>query len=322
MIERQVAKKARTYALVSVMRLNTCMQLVCSILAVRGIQIIDELRPGKHDLWTTIFVAAVILMSASHSAILNCLGIDAYYLDIPDNEEPGGRHTPLVHLRVDNFQTDDLCYQWTNFTRSELQEVIGLWGLPERIVVPRNGTTAQYIFNNEELVIYFLNAAKSADRKADICSMKLGGDDGRWGVGCNWLVRYLDTRYEHLLGPESLGLWVDQIGEFARKLGEAAATDRYQRDEDGNIIRWLPGLDINPADFGPFAILDCNETRVCTPGSGPAGDWEDAPRKEGWYPIQRAFFGGHHKQHALKTLTIILPNGLEAALFGPVSVRP
>lgn len=319
--ERLVAKKARTHACDALERINTSAQLVCSILAARGLQVIDS-HGLQNDVWAVLFLAAVNFLSGCYSTLIHCLAIDAYFLDIPNNEEPGGRHTPLAHKRIDDFPTDDHAYQWTNFNRAELRDLIRLWGLPENFEVPRKGTAAHYVFNNEELVIFFLNAMKSADRKTDICTMKLGGDDGRWGVGCNWLVRYLDARYSHLLGPESLGLWIDDVPYFAQKMGEAAAQDRYQRDRNGNVIRWLPGLDIDPADFGPFGILDCNETRVCTPGSGPEGDWEDAPRKQGWYEIQRAFFGGHHKQHGLKTLTIILPNGIEAGFFGPVSVRP
>jgi hypothetical protein len=321
-IERQAAKKARKYACCAIDRMKTVIQLICSLLTVRELGILNaRLGVGEHDVWSTLFLASVTLFTGYYTVMSDCLALDAFYLDIPDNEEQGGRHTPMQHKRIDDFPTDDHAYQWTNFNRSELHEIIRLWDLPEQILVPRSGTTAHYVFNNQELVIFFLNAMKSGERKADICSMKIGGDDGRWGVGYNWLIRYLDARYAHLVGPESLALWLDQIPYFARKMGEAAAKEHFQRDEDGTVLQYLPGLDIDPNDFGPFALIDCNETRICRPGSGPAGDWLDAPRKDGWYEMQRAFFGGHHKEHALKTMTVILPNGIEAALFGPVSVR-
>jgi hypothetical protein len=46
-----------------------------------------------------------------------------------------------------------------------------------------------------------------------------------------------------------------------------------------------------------------------------------ARNRPNWYVSQRAFYLGHHRHHALRTLTFGVPNGMTAAVFGPCSAR-
>jgi hypothetical protein len=46
-----------------------------------------------------------------------------------------------------------------------------------------------------------------------------------------------------------------------------------------------------------------------------------ASQRPSWYAKQRAFYGGHHKHHAVKALALCLPNGMTAAVFGPCSAQ-
>ena len=82
-----------------------------------------------------------------------------------------------------------------------------------------------------------------------------------------------------------------------------------------------PGVKFDHLDFFIFGFGDCSDWRIATPKSGPDDDYYGAARKPEWYVTQRAFFGGHHKWHAVKTLHYSLPNGLSAAMFGPVTAR-
>ena len=40
---------------------------------------------------------------------------------------------PLAHLRMDNFQNDEHCENWTRFKKSELLDLVGRLGLEIQI---------------------------------------------------------------------------------------------------------------------------------------------------------------------------------------------
>jgi hypothetical protein len=271
--------------------------------------------------WTRIVLMATMTLSNSIQIVLSCIEIDSMLIDVPENEERGNLHLPMQHVRIDLFASDDFSKKWTNFTRAQLRQLKQLWGLGETVRVPRDGGTNHCSFNAEELMTFTLDALKTGDPKNEMSTKLIGGDDGRWGAGHNWLVGCLDNRHQHLLGPASLHFWMDNVPEFAAKMGEAARLDQPIKDTRGNATGHARGLDIHPDEFSVFALMDCNEALICRPGSGPAGDFEHAPRKEGTGDMQRAFFGGHHHDHALETLTATLPNGMQGAVFGPVSAR-
>jgi hypothetical protein len=55
------------------------------------------------------------------------------------------------------------------------------------------------------------------------------------------------------------------------------------------------------------------------PGGGPTVDGEDAPRNDPL--IQRAFYQGWKKLHGIKLQFVVVPNGMIADMYGPVSCR-
>ena len=69
--------------------------------------------------------------------------------------------------------------------------------------------------------------------------------------------------------------------------------------------------------------MDCTVYEVCRPGSGPANNNNGAGRRQNWYIKQRAFYDGYHRgvEACAKILTIILPNGITATVYGPTSGR-
>jgi hypothetical protein len=116
-------------------------------------------------------------------------------------------------------------------------------------------------------------------------------------------------------------LWARQFPEFAEKIWLKLAEDRNTFDPTARQWTVTPGVQFAANNFCIFAFGDCSDWRVGTPKSGPDGDYIGAAWQPDWYITQRAFFGGHHKWHAVKTLYYSLPNGLNAAVFGPVTAR-
>jgi hypothetical protein len=116
-------------------------------------------------------------------------------------------------------------------------------------------------------------------------------------------------------------LWASQFPAFVEKIRLKLAEDRYLFHPAIGQCTVTPGVKFAPGDFSTLVMGDCSDWRVSTPKSGPDGDYIGAARKPNWYIFQRAFFGGHNHWHAVKTLHYSLPNGLSAAMFGPVTSR-
>ena len=316
---RMKARKARRIVVNSLLFSATAMHLAqCAF-------VIQKCKPfgtKEHRNWTHIFAATVAMVSVFSSLTVFAIQEEANLLDIPDNIIFNPTHLPLQHPCLDDID-EGLCIERTNYTPDQLCTLLQLFGFNgELIHIARKGTNNMYTFYPEELLIFMLHRWRDGRTiRAMSLDESYGGDNGRWGTGYRWLIMYLMDRYQHLLLPGSLKYWADSIPYFAQVVGEAAATDRPRHDLDRNLVEVIAGIPICPENFVVFSIVDCNETAICHPGSGPAFDGPHAPRKEHWDAKQRAVFGGHHRTHALKMLTVILPNGIEAALFGPVSVR-
>jgi hypothetical protein len=159
----------------------------------------------------------------------------------------------------------------------------------------------------------------------DLADNEFGGSSGRWGKGYNWMVKYVDKKSAPLIGPNALELWAPQFPHFAETLRDYLMRDKERFDRDGNPLPPLTmnGCYIVSGTFNIFSVTDCTFYELCRPGSGPANDIPGAPRREGWYIKQRAFYSGYQRgmEACMKLLTICLPNGMTGAVYGPTSGR-
>lgn len=72
--------------------------------------------------------------------------------------------------------------------------------------------------------------------------------------------------------------------------------------------------------FSIFGFIDCTIRAICRPGGGPAGRGGAGARRHDPL-IQRSFYQGWKKLHGLKWQAVVLPNGMIADCWGPVSAR-
>ncbi len=72
-------------------------------------------------------------------------------------------------------------------------------------------------------------------------------------------------------------------------------------------------LEISRETFRVFGFLDCTDFRTTRTGSGPT---PDGSRRANAFDIQREFYSRYFRAHGLKYLSILLPNGMTAAVFG------
>ena len=67
-------------------------------------------------------------------------------------------------------------------------------------------------------------------------------------------------------------------------------------------------------------MIDDSIDDALVPFSGPAGDFEGAPRRARYADAQESIYSGWKKLHGVKVETLFFPNGM-STVFGPVSCR-
>ena len=263
-------------------------------------------------------------MHASWLSAINLLILDSQLLDLDaDHEDNSGFNKELLDITLDSFDNDDECEAKTRFTKQAITTIVGSLNLHD-IVRIYYAPPRYYKFKVESLVIYMLRKMSTARTHCDLCDSEFGGSSARWAIGYKWIVKRFDTTFARLIGPQALSIWAPQFPVFAEKIREYIQRDKERTDRDGNpVIRGMPLQRIGPGEFNVFSVTDCTVYEVCRPGSGPANNNNGAGRRQNWYIKQRAFYDGYHRafQACVKILTICLPNGMTAAVYGPTSGR-
>ena len=109
-------------------------------------------------------------------------------------------------------------------------------------------------------------------------------------------------------------MWIDQIHEFRKMIHGRISrppTD-YEKWIDPTLTD-VDFLEILFETFRIFGFLDCTDFRTTRPGSGPMPDGNRRPFA---FEIQRELYSKYFRAFGLKYLSILLPNGMTAAVFG------
>lgn len=305
---------------------SECIVIMFTLLLVRN-NILLQLQNDEHldkvlewiDKETCKYMCGVAI-----SIRFQCywIAVDSAVGDIPDEEETEEIcYSEPKFRRVDDFMSPDHARIETNFTKDEISLLMDLFELPIEILVPRPDGKFHH-FHREELLIYTLCHLKAGDSIVGTVSRTVGGrSEGRWGHGYKWMIHYLDERYRPILCHEGLQRWVPLFPTFAEKIRLMLEKPKRHIDPETYAVDVEPGVHFAPGTFSVVGIVDCKEYQCLRPHSGPAGNYPGAMRRLHWYEIQRAFYTGRKKRHALKVLSFCLPNGLTAAIYGPTSAR-
>jgi hypothetical protein len=276
------------------------------------------------------YIKKFFLLSASlfASKAVRMLRLDSELLDLRDVDlEDVGYNKPLVDITLASYTNDDECENNTRFSKGEIMSIMQYLDFGDGngyIRVYYNGTV-YYKFRAVTLFLYMLRKLSTGRTHKDLADNEFGGDSSRWGRGYKWMVKYVDKKSEPLIGPQALAAWAPHFPFFAETLRTYIMRDKERNDRDGNNLPPLvyDGAYIAKGDFIIFGITDCTFYELCRPGSGPDNQEPGAPRKEGWYIKQRAFYSGYQRgmEACMKLLTICLPNGMTGAVYGPTSGR-
>jgi hypothetical protein len=250
------------------------------------------------------------------------IAVDAAIGDIPEEEETDEVcYSDPKYRRIDDFMSPDQAKIETGFTKDELHLLMDLFELPLEILVPHPDGKFHH-FHREELLVFTLCHLREGDSVVGTVSHVVGGrSEARWGHGYKWMIHYLDQRYHPILSHEGLQRWVTHFPMFAEKIQMMLEKDKRHVNAETLAVQTEHGVYFPPGTFSVVGVVDCKEYQCLRPHSGPAGDYPGAMRRSHWYEIQRAFYTGRKKKHALKVISFCLPNGLMAAIYGPTSAQ-
>ncbi len=263
------------------------------------------------------------------SQFYSCYHLDYLLHDITPQEEASHvGFVPRNNIRLLSW-SDQECYQKTGFNKCKLYRIYRCFGL--QTIADHNdgfirvytgavhgcGTPCYYLFDPEEIFLYFMTGMKKGLPYTDMCNLIFGGSPKRWSPAWRCIFLYLDNRYRNVIGHQGLVRFLDDFPRFYSAIQHKVRQTEYRHNIDGTMNE-VEGLNFLPFDI--FGFIDCSIDRICRPFSGPDGDYEGAPRKEPYARTQRAFYTGYKKCHGIKVETVLLPNGI-STVFGPVSAR-
>ena len=210
---------------------------------------------------------------------------------------------------VDFIKIDDLsdmeAHKMTHFYQNELKCIYQCFGMENYVLTHGDGihicvSTASdahpgrknhYKFDPEEIFLYTLSRIATGLPSTTIIDMYFGGTYSRWGYGYRFMLDYIDQRYASILGHQGLLRFTDKFPDFHRCIEHYCQRDHIQYDANNNP-EIVPGLNHLPPEYNIFGFIDDTIDQICTPYSGPAGDFIGAPHKAQYMTAKRAVYTG------------------------------
>ncbi len=253
--------------------------------------------------------------------------LDHELFDITPEELANKRTMRLARQfhRIEDWTEED-CYQFTGFQQDQLHEIYGHFGLEEvaaaephigYIAVDSGSQGKYHLFPPQEIFLFFMARMRTGDTKKNLCATIFGGHASRWSPGLNWMMKYLDQRYERTISHRKLEDYVDEFPRFYDAISSFMQKDAVKFFPDGDSVNRI-GLNFCPLPI--FGFIDCSIDKISRPFSGPDGDYVGAPRRLNEDIYQRSIYTGYKKFHGIKVETVLLANGI-MTIFGPVSAR-
>jgi len=204
--------------------------------------------------------------------------------------------------------TEEQAYAWTRFTVPQLRLLLIHLQMPQHVTIRRK------TFTGEEALIMSLSKCASGDPWISMIPAKFGGDPWDFSSLFKWFINHIFSAFYNRISGKSLEIWRDHIPHFrlafCNRLNRPPTAEELQIDED---LTAEDILDLDPRYFRVFAVIDATDFRTTRTGSGPM---PDGSRRLHAFEIQREYYSRYFGAHGLKYLTIILPNGMTAAVFG------
>jgi hypothetical protein len=220
---------------------NGAAALVKLCLMPQLLFVYNYIRNDPQDGGLGLFIMAMLHVNffsymQSVNAFRLCENFDFILHDIPFEEEAGDALPPRQNIRFDSW-TDQKCYKETSFNKAQLKRIYRCFMLQSvaddtnGVIRVATGHTNQrgvqccYVFDPEELFLYFMSRMKSGHEHTTMCDV-FGGSPKRWSYAWRWILKYLDIRYVNIIGHQGLLRYVDQFPDFYTAINEKVQQNR------------------------------------------------------------------------------------------------
>jgi hypothetical protein len=183
--------------------------------------------------------------------------------------------------------------------------------LVQGLQIPDTGTTHGCKFSSHEIVLVSLCRLAYPLRWTDVMAFFPGLSRIQCIRAFYWFVNYMIENWGYLI-LNNREFWRPYLQSSAQ-----AIRDKLQvlPRENTRLFFNNPNEEMG---FNVFGFIDNTLLAMCRPGGG-GNEGENAPRIT--QDIQRAWWTGWKKIHGLKWQSVILANGMDFEVWGPVSVR-
>lgn len=245
---------------------------------------------------------ALILMNEILSVMKICI------VDVPD--KPIKFKIPRMNFELMSNHLHNQRLTWSERFRfqsvEQMRRILLSFNLPTGIVKVKT-----YSFTSEEILLISLTRLSYPLRWSDMYERFAGRKRWELSTAFYWFIAFMIGNWSYLL-LNNLNYWKDFLLQSAESIRLKLANLAFEG--------WRQ---IHPSAFQPFgfdicAFIDNTMFAFCRPG-GCTCDGESAPRvpKE----VQEAWWTGWKKLHGMKWQTLILSNGMDLHVWGPLSVR-
>jgi len=183
-------------------------------------------------------------------------------------------------------------------TKQELRSLYAGFQFPDKVVTP-----SRHVFTGEECFLFGLyHLCNITKFDNEIIKIRFGFTKVLASFCFKAFLSHMINNWGYLL-TNNMDFWVPTMRGCSNAINEKCM--EY-------------GLDMGD-NFNICGFTDNTMNSSCRPGGGPRQPGVLADRNDPL--IQRAWYNGWKKLHGLKFQTIDLPNGMNAHVWGPFSVR-
>lgn len=169
-----------------------------------------------------------------------------------------------------------------------------------------------YKFSNEEVLMIALMRLSYPHRWEDVQQYFPGRDRQALQKAFYWFLDFMVENWAYLV-TNNTEYWNEELPDFAE-----AIRMKFQRLPNESFRQYFPPAGERNG-FSVFGFIDNTILPICRPGGGPIRGGEQSMRNPTL--LQRAFYTGWKKRHAIKFQTVDLPNGMNYDVWGASSAR-
>jgi hypothetical protein len=158
--------------------------------------------------------------------------LDAYLHDITPLELTRSNALTLSrNIRIASWD-DSQAYHYTGFNIAQLGRIYNCYGLQDILTQTQlpyiqvstdqrnqQNVECRYNFDPEELFLFTQTKCRTGYDKKEMCINVFGGHQKRWSHGYPFMLKYLDNRYQGVIGHQGLLRYVNDFPYFHPSMG-------------------------------------------------------------------------------------------------------